>query len=221
MAVGWEGGEGVVTATPGADGERAGVLRSTEESASIATLPFATPGTGEIAVMANVRVINLSEDAELRLIVEASGRRTTLAQSAAVLKQHSAAKEWNAYQFGVEDLPLNSTGEMRIRVELVGTGEVWIDNLQLHHLVYPLRIYPKESDQQVLALVQHVKTTRKALESQQYGECQEMLDAYWSQFLIQHLPEIVVPENASPEATANEPTPEPRMTDRMKSWFRF
>jgi hypothetical protein len=221
MAVGWEGGEGVATATPGADGQRAAVLRSTEKSASIATLPFATPGTGEIAVLANVRVINLSDDAELRLIVEASGRRTTLTQSAAVLKQHSTAKEWNAYQFGVEDLPLNSNGDMRIRVELVGTGEVWIDNLQLHHLVYPLRIYPKESDQQVLALVQHVKSARKALETQQYGECQELLDAYWSQFLIQHLPEITVPESTSPEATANEPTPEPRMSDRMKSWFRF
>ncbi len=186
------------------------------------------PATGQIAVTGYVKVVDLADDARLRLVVEeidGPGQPPHVTLSAQTLLEHRRAKEWNVYQFGVEDLILDSTATMRIRVELTGRGEVWVDNLQVHDLVYPLRIYP-ESDQQVLALVQHVKGPRRALEARQYRDCEMLLDSYWSQFLIEYLPEIKVP---SPEAVApanidggsDSDPPAPRLTDRVRDWFRF
>lgn len=224
VAIGWQGGDGVATVTPGVDGSRAAVIKSDGPATSITTLSFPVPGTGQIAVTAQVKVVELSDDAQLKLIVEDSGRHTPVALSAAQLKEHSAAKEWSKYQFGVEDLPLDSTSEMRIRIELTGSGEVWIDDLKLHELVYPLDIYRDESNQKVLALVQHVKSARKALEAQQYAECLSVLDSYWSRFVLEHLPEIQTPEAdaiAPAEPKPKEPEATPRLSDRVKGWFRF
>lgn len=223
VAVGWQGGEGVKTATPGVDGTRAAVLESNGSAASIVTQPFQTPSTGQIELSAQVKVVQLSDDAQLSLIVEDSGRRSLVPLTAKQLKQNSSAKEWNKYQFGVENLSLDSTAEMRIRIELTGSGEVWIDDLKLHSLVYPMDVYP-ESNQKVLALVQHVKSARRALESRQYGDCLTILDSYWSRFILEHLPEIETPPTATiapAEAKPKEPESTPRLSERVKDWFRF
>ncbi len=227
-AIAWQSTSGVTTVTPGIDGQRTAQLVSTSESARIATEAFPVPATGQIAITGYVKVIHLADDAQLRLVVEEIGglsqpRHVTI--SAATLLEHHRTKEWYAYQFGVEDLSLDTRATMLIRVELWGSGELWIDNLQVHDLVYPLGIYP-ESDQQVLALVQHVKGPRRALEARQYRDCLTMLDSYWSQFLMQHLPEIKpTPTDAdapgTPKASSPSEEPPPRLTDRLRDWFRF
>lgn len=224
LASGWQGAEGVRTASPGVDGSRAAVLQSAGETSSIVTLPFRTPSTGQIELSAQVKVVELSDDSRLNLIVEDAGRRSFIPLTAELLKQNSRAKEWNRYQFGVENLSLNSRGEIRIRIEMTGTGEVWIDDLQLHTLVYPLDVYEEESSQKVLALVQHVKSARRALEAREYAECLDVLDSYWSRFILEHLPEIETPaaESLAPaEATPTESESTPRISDRVKNWFRF
>ena len=45
------------------------------------------------------------------------------------------------YAFRSEDLPLDSRGQMRVKFELAGAGEVWIDNVQLYDLLFPLKFY--------------------------------------------------------------------------------
>ena len=144
---------------------------------------------------------------------------------AARLLEDHRAKQWNVYQFGVDSLALDSRAMMRIRIELVGSGEIWVDHILLHDLVYPLNVYP-ESDQQVLALVQHVKAPRRALVARQYRDCQRLLDSYWSQFVLEYLPAI---EQPSPEAanaglvndSEEKPEPTPRISDRVRDWLRF
>lgn len=228
LATNWQGPNGVATVTPGVNGERAAQLVSSGKPISIATDVFATPATGQIAVTAYVRVLQIAQDAKLRLLVEevdsvAPPRFIEL--SASLLNANQENKEWNVYQFGVEDLPFDSTAKMRLRVELSGAGEVWIDNFLVHDLVYPLRVYEKESDQQVLALIQHVKATRSALDAQRLHDCLTLVESYWTQFLLQHLPEIEAPPAGATSPTTNvrsesaESTP--RLSDRMRDWFRF
>lgn len=228
MATSWLGSPGVATVTPGVDGGRAAQLRSTQGANSIATQEFTTPATGEIAVTAYVKVLRIEPDARLRLIVEETNTAAAprfIELTASQLEENQQQKEWNAYQFGVEDLPLDSTSRMRLRVELTGNGEVWVDNFQVHELVYPLRIYPKESDQQVLALVQHVKATREALNTNQLHDCLELIESYRSRFLLKYLPEIKAPTatlRTQDVNAASETAPAtPRLSDRMRDWFRF
>ncbi len=228
-AVGWESPAGVATVTPGVDGNRAAQLVSAGDGAYIATQPFRAPPTGQMALTGYVRVVRLSADAELRLFMEEVGgtlRPPHVTLPATTLLEHHRAKQWNAYQFGVDNLALDSQAMMRIRIELIGEGEVWIDQLQVHDLLYPLNIYPEESDQQVLALVQHVKAPRQALEARQYRDCQRLLDSYWSRFVLEYLPAIEQPSPGSGNAglvndSEEKSEPTPRITDRVRDWLRF
>src|SRR5690606_8022511 len=72
-ALGWQSSNGVPTIAAGVDGERAARLASTGEGLSIATTPFPVPPTGQVAVTAHVKVIEVANDAELRLVVEEVG----------------------------------------------------------------------------------------------------------------------------------------------------
>ena len=223
-AIGWTD---AATSAGGRDGKRAARLVATNEPVSLATLPFPSPATAQAAVTAYVKVVELSDDAQLRILVEQVGTHTPpsfVPLTAERLKADHAEKDWNAYRFGVEDLPFDSTSNLRIRFELSGSGEVLIDDLKVHELVYPLRIY-KESDQQVLDLVMHVKRTRQALEARQYRDCLTLLDSYWSQFVIEYLPETKVPDEslapAAPVATQKDGESSPKLSDRVREWFRF
>ncbi|WP_197529221.1 hypothetical protein [Aeoliella mucimassa] len=216
------------TVMGGLDGERAAQLKSDGPSTNISTPPFKTPATGQAALTAHLKVVDLSEDAELRLFVEQVDSRappSCIRLSAARLFEDQKSQSWNAYQFGVEDLPFDSSAKLRIRFELIGKGEVLIDKVEVHDLVYPLRIYP-ESDQQVLALVQHVRRTRQALDAHQYRDCLNLLNSYWSQFVIEYLPETkLVPAEtvapAAPTKPVSESTSTPKLSDRVRDWFRF
>ena len=214
------------TTTPGLAGEHALRLIATGDSTSIASQPFAVPPTGQIALTAYVKAVNVDKDSELRLVIEevgASNAPRFVALSAARLLQDHKQRDWNGYQFGVEDLPLDSTAKMRIRFELVGKGEIWIDNIELYDLVYPLDLYETESQQQVLALVQHLQQTRTALNEQRYSDCLDQLDSYRSQFLLTYLPvmqEEPKPSQVAKPAKTDEST-EPRLSDRFRNMFRF
>lgn len=228
MAMGWQttAGTGVTTGSTCSHGQRAGLLQSTDGASSIFSETFATPATGEIAVTLDVNVVELSDDARLRLLVEEVGPSTPsrfIEMPADMLKANQQSAEWNVYQTGVEDLPFDSASKIRIRCELTGVGQVWIDNLQVHELVYPLHIYD-EADQQVLALVQHVKRVRQALDAREFRTCQLLLDGYWSRFAVEHLPEIQQPVVETQPAAAEDRSDEaeaPRLSDRMRGWFRF
>lgn len=228
IAIGWQAPSGVMTGTPSSHGVRAGLLASRGGTSSIATETFGTPPTGEIAVTVDVNVVEISDDSTLRIVVEEVGVNASqrfIERTAAELKHNQATSAWNTYQFGVEDLPFDSTSKMRIRFELVGTGEIRIDNLRTHELVYPLLKY-QDADQQVLALVQHSRRVRQAFDTREFRTCQMLLDGYWSRFVMEYLPEIKPPaaEKQTPVAAgsgeAGEPAT-PKLSDRMRGWFRF
>lgn len=227
-AIGWKSDSGVSTGSPALDGERAAKFISTSGLADMSTVPFQSPATGQLAITAYIKAIELSDDAVLRLVIEeATGNSSPrfVELSAERLLRDKNNREWNGYQFGVEDLPLDTSAQIQVRLELKGIGEVWIDNLKFYDLVYPLRIYEAESEFQVLALVNHLKQIRTALDEERYSDCLAMLDSYWSQFMLQHLPEIEAPQPAEQQLAPSNPSsqqqPTPRLTDRVRDLFRF
>jgi len=227
-AEGWMADGGVPTVESDLDGAYAAKLLSLGDGAAISTEAFDSPETGQLAITAYVRAIDVTEDSVLRLVVEeADGSPSPrfIELTGKRLLEEKKINDWTAYRFGVEDLPLATTAKIRVRFELEGVGEVWVDNLQFHDLVYPLNVYETESQQQVFALVRHLKQTRTALDEARYSDCLDLLDSYWSQFMLKHLPEIQEPEPSeqqiAPNAPATESSPTPRLTDRVRDLFRF
>jgi len=226
LPAGWVSMAGRAEATtPSYQGEKSLRLLATGEAVSIASQPFPVPPTGQIALTVYVRASDLGDDAELRLILEEVGSNRQprfISLSAARLQGDRKVREWNGYQFGIEDLPLDSTAQMRVRFELVGHGEVRIDQVELHELVFPLDLYPTESQQQVLALVQHMQQARTALDERRFSDCETMLDSYWSRFLLAYLPEIEEEPVAPPSKADSPPAAKtPKLTDRVRDLFRF
>ena len=47
-----------------------------------------------------------------------------------------SARTWGQYIFQVDDLPLDGLSQLRVRFDLMGQGEVWIDDVQLFDLAF-------------------------------------------------------------------------------------
>ena len=45
-------------------------------------------------------------------------------------------RDWGQYIFQVDDLPLEGLSQLRVRFDLMGQGEVWVDDVQLYDLAF-------------------------------------------------------------------------------------
>jgi hypothetical protein len=90
---------------------------------------------------------------------------------------------------------------MRIKFELEGSGEIWIDNVQVYDLLFPLSFYER-SEPEKIVLVKLVSAVDKALENGELAECVRNLEGYWPRFLNAYSP-------AAPPPIATQPAPQP------------
>ena len=108
-------------------------------------------------------------------------------------------KEWQNLASGVNDLPLDSHGKMQIKFELTGTGEVWVDQVQLFDVLFPLPFY-EHSQPERLELEKLRRSVESAEESNQMADCLQLLDGYWSRFLLAYTPAVQPMIAAKPSA---------------------
>jgi hypothetical protein len=197
--------------------------------ATIESETFATPPTGQLMMWVFARGENIGPNTELRLVFEADGVTKPYQQFATL--GNSAEKlsnQWGTggYAFRREDLPLDSRGKMRLKFELVGPGEVWIDNVQLYDLLFPITFYER-SEPEKLELVKLITATDNALENGQYAECARKLEGYWPRFLNAYSP-------AAAQTIATQPPAEQQVVPAAEqepgaevpsvglgSWFKF
>jgi hypothetical protein len=88
--------------------------------------------------------------------------------------------------FVVDDLPLEGLDELHLRLELPESGEVWADDIQLWNLSF--------DETEWAALIKTILPARETLAGGQIIDCIRVLEGYWPQFLIKHVP--LVPETA-------------------------
>jgi hypothetical protein len=138
----------------------------------------------------------------------------------------------------VNDLPLQSAGQMKIIFELTGPGEVWIDNVKLSDLLFSLSFYTN-SQLEILQLVQQTHKLQGALEQGQLSECLMQMDGYWPRFIRAYTPppppKVAMGPAAKPAAPAangqqQDPSgppankgdqPAPGVGDRLKRMVPF
>ena len=127
----------------------------------------------------------------------------------------------------MDDLPIDPGQQMLVRFVLLGKGTVLLDNLRCEDLMLPLPAYIEDTKSQKLALVQLKIAAEQALDEGRLADCQQILDSYWGQFLVNNfpqLPPVVQQANTKvEEATASEKAEEQAedesVADRFKGYW--
>jgi hypothetical protein len=164
---------------------------------------------------------------ELRIVIEADqpGRpyRRAVMIGGKQPAPYDLADQWRPYPLLVNDLPLASHGQMRIKFEMAGPGEIWLDEIKTYDLLFPLTFY----SWQEIERLQLVKLQEAAQTFHEFGkitDCMRLLEGYWPRFLAAYTPPLRVAKQPSRQtqqpSTAAEPQQKaaPGVGEKFK-WF--
>ena len=125
--------------------------------------------------------------------------------------------DWAGSQFilKIDDVPTSGLSDLRVRFDLIGSGAVWIDDVQLFHLEFST-----EERQKLLALLAF---TAFQLQNNKWGECQRR--ARW--LLAAVLIFSNVPLSARRDGKGNrtdsgeeKQAARPWTMERMRNWWK-
>lgn len=217
------GGPGITAALDAAtrhNGTHALRLTSQGATGGVASLPFPAPATGRLSLSVWLRVADARRQPPLRLTVagKVGGRdffrSAWVGQSPELPNVPAIPADWTQFYVHVFDLPLENTGYIHLRFELTGSGEVWIDDVQLCELFF--------TEKERKALVRLLTPADVMLQNGQVGDCLRLLEGYWSRFLVAYVPLAQTPVVQKPEppsSAAGEPAARSaRLLDRLKQW---
>jgi hypothetical protein len=198
--------------------------------------PIPAPQTGRLSVLAWIKIADPRRQPKLRLAVEGKldGKSFYRRANVGAAEDGAAAKAltttWAPYRFPLTDLPPTGVTELRVGFDLMGEGEVWIDDVQVYHLWF--------EDHERNELLKIIANADFQLSSGRVGDCQRFVESYWARFLRAHvpLPEGDTPlahlepplagqDNAAPtepprrDRRGKEKEERPSMLERMRGWW--
>jgi hypothetical protein len=202
-------------------GRQSAVLKSQGPVATLAGPTFVSPETGRLLMSVWLRVADPNEQPPLRLALEGRLDGRPYYRFAAVGKGVAGAsigKTWRSYLFRVDDLPLTGLTQLGIRFDLMGPGEVWIDDVQVSSVIL--------SQPELFQLQKTVATARFALEKELWGDGRRLLDSYWPRFLVRHVAPVEVPRpepateaEVAPQAAQRNAPPAPAEPKKAAGWM--
>ena len=161
----------------------------------IRSKPFTPPSTGRIFVLAWIRTGDPQRQPPVRLAIDGrvgnepyyrfaplgtdvdsqTGRPT--GQPAQPL-----SAEWSDRPFllPIDDLPATGITELLVGFDLMGPGEVWVDDVQVFDLYFQVN----EQDE----LLKDAAMAGFLLENGRLAECGRYLSGYWPRFLLEYVP---------------------------------
>ncbi|MFO0788365.1 MAG: family 10 glycosylhydrolase [Pirellulales bacterium] len=212
------------------EGKTSLYIRNDQGFATLESEPFAVPPTGQLAMTVFARGQNLGPTSELHLVFESVAGGQTYWRGAAVKAEQiqRQGQQWaKPFAISVNDLPLDTRGQMHIRFELSGPGEVWLDNVKLNDLLFPLTYYA-ESRPEGLKLLRRTHAPQTAYEAGEYKDCLDLLDGYWPRFVLAYtqppVPAVatrpatpaVPPSAGSPPTAEKTDEAAPGLSERIK-----
>jgi hypothetical protein len=213
------------------DGTTCVYFRNEAGVAALESDPFPTPATGQLAVTVLVRGHQMSPGSELRMVIEGKYEGQLYRRSRIVEPTNPNVPE--QWQFSkpilVNDLPLEVRGDIQIRFEMTGPGEVWLDCVSVYDLLFPLKFY-KFEEAEIMRFVRLNHDTKSAFDDGRIVDCARDMEKYWSRFLAEYTPRIqpVMPIQPAPMPPAQLATPPkqneqpvPSIGERIKSVFPF
>jgi hypothetical protein len=118
---------------------------------------------------------------------------------------------------------------MRVRFELAGRGEVWLDNVKLYDLLFPLKFYP-HAQAEIKQFFILIHAAQRAVEAGRIADSVRLLEGYWPRFITAYAPLTqpriaaepqpkVEPQSAPPANQDQQPTPS--ISERIKRFVPF
>ncbi len=199
---------------------------------SVRSEPFESPQTGRLAVSVGLRIENVEKQPQLRLAVEGILDGKPYYRFASVGAGDNIVRigrQFSPYVFQIDDLPTTGLTQLRVRFDMLGPGDVWIDDVRLYDLAF--------SEVERIELTKIITSANISLQSGKTSDCARTLEGYWPRYLTQHVP--LVQTAASPaiskdpaskdpsnkDATASKPTEKtaekPGAWDRMRKVWPF
>ena len=188
-------------------GQHAVKVQSSGPIACLVSRPMNIPPTGRLAISVWLRVSDPAKQPPLRLAVDGKlhGREyyrfAQVGLAAAGQPAVPLQSEWAQYVFQVDDLPMEGLSTLRARFDLMGPGEVWVDDVQVFHLAF--------SKVEMVELSKLITLSDIKLKNGQIADCLDLLDGYWPRFL-----EANVPLPAGVDVAARPKPAEDRPPDR-------
>lgn len=211
-------------------------VRSTGGVAWVRSDAFDPPTTGRISIWVWLKTSDPRRQPPLRLAIEGRMGERVYYKYANVGAGGNAprlSERWGDYLFQVDDLPLEGLTDLRVGFDLMGPGDVWIDDVQ----VFDMWFYDQERDE----LLKSIAVADFQLGKGRLNDCRRFLESYWPRFLERNVPPaaIVTPARttifdggetspaagqrrtppASPPPNANPAPPPPTMLQRMRNWL--
>ncbi len=110
-------------------------------------------------------------------------------------------------------MPSEQLTDLRVRFDLTGPGEVWIDDVELREF----------DEQEIRELKKMITFAFYTLESRQLADCLRLLESYWPRFLVANVPlsqNVAARPRYVPRAPAPTPAPDeetkPGIMDRVR-----
>ncbi|MCG8450640.1 MAG: hypothetical protein MI725_13810, partial [Pirellulales bacterium] len=195
-------------------GERALRLKSNDAlGVAVQSHLFPMPETGQLVVSAFLRAPQWEKEARLHIVIEDSNMGQTYRQFTSLGAEKPIDGDWARYDFPIDDLPLNTKEKLRIQFHLTGQAEVHVDDVGLCDLRFDEGLRG--------ALVKRIFAAKVALEHGHVVDCLQVVDEYWSRYLVEHVPpleadRINVAAQPSVEEEPAEPETGKRFGDRFK-----
>ena len=158
-------------------GRRSVHLSSHNGVAGWLSRPFANPGTGRVAYSVWIKQGKSEAQKPLRVALLAKHRGRDYYRFAVA---RPLSDNWKQFVFAINDLPLNELEDLRIGFELMGGGDVWIDDVAVYDLSF------SENEQTEIAKILSVADFQ--LQEGNTADCARLLEGYWPQFLKTHVP---------------------------------
>lgn len=221
---GWQAnGPAEIVKAAGLNGSNGVRVRGTQETASLSSDPFRIRPTGKLTVTVALRVTDETSQPALRLSVSGTGTAGDFYRYAYLGKTSDGkqaatplSSRWQRIALGVDDVPLEGLETLSVGFDLLGEGEVFIDEVEVHDLLF-------EKNERI-ELAKLISLAGIHLEKGQLRDCLAILDSYWFRFLEENVPvrpEIVARHAALSELGPRKPAAktekEPKsFFDRMK-----
>jgi hypothetical protein len=155
--------------------------------ACLVSRPFAPPRTGRLAISVWLKVADAARQPTLRLAVEGTlaGRayyRYAVVGQPPISGQRGSPIEtsWQRFIVPFNDLPPDGMTQLRVRLDLMGAGRVWADDVQLFDLAF--------NESELRALYKLLTLADFALQNGEAGESLKLLRGYWPRFLEENVP---------------------------------
>jgi len=193
-------------------GQAAARLSSQSGVASLISDPFEPPRTGRVSIAARLRTTPRGPAPPLRLALGGKldgGDYYRFAEA-------PLDAQWRYFIFTVDNLPLEGLSDLQVRFDLMGAGEVWIDDVVVLDLAL--------SDNERTELSRMVTRAQFSLEDGRLADCVRVLDSYWPRFLEENVPlpqtTLATKEQRSDEPPVKDAAPAEEAPAAAVPWWK-